>query len=442
MQACKRPKPLYEQSERIDWRLPGSHVVAKKYDVEYYRAELFSQAVTFGKYIPVFINDMKSQFNFKRHYIDLWGQLDDLIMINNWPINKFAIVGKVTGESHFDKRDYSGARIQIDDSSGKDLNVEVLISLEQYEAIFPEPGVNYGKLVEVRGVFKNWKPVVEDIVVVSPTPNDLTSEILHWNIRVQFRKTVLAKAWKFDATAAQGDDVPKRESVFYNVAKNVAPQKSMEPITETPRRDVGSVTNFTGTSPGTQVGTIHGEAGASTNDTKFVKISGVSDNLETILQALLDNKYRYIKLVKESLIAIIKRLFNEITLDELVSDRFVLNQINVFAEVLQRACGYLDITYRQEIIFRLALYFRDSELFEFTDNVIKPLKFQLMYYSIQRKLSTRTQIKTLKYVDYLTKKLQISNCDYKLVNFLIRYIVLTSDLHWRYIKDEIKWVKS
>lgn len=66
--------------------------------------------------------------------------------------------------------------------------------------------------------------MVEDIVVVSSTPNDLTSEILHWNIRVQFRKTVLAKAWKFDVTVTQEDDVPRRESVFYNVAKNVALQ--------------------------------------------------------------------------------------------------------------------------------------------------------------------------------------------------------------------------
>ncbi|KAI5968412.1 hypothetical protein KGF57_000106 [Candida theae] len=421
MQAC--PTSLYEQHRRIDWQSPGNHIVAKNGDIEYYRAELFSLADTFGKYTPIFINDINNQLNFRRHYNELWEYLHDLIMVNNWPINKFSIVGKVVGERLFDRGGYGGARLSIDDSSGKDSIVEIFISLAQYEAIFPVSGTNFGKLVEVRGTFKNWRPVVDSITVVSSVPNDLTRELSHWAIRVKFRETVLQKPWKFVKT------MQEEKRLDIEPPKDVRLQVPTEPIRRGPRKSVDIVIDLTGDDD-TQDGTP---------EVEFNDIT--QRHLENTSEVLLHHKHIYIKLVKESLVVIIKNSFRETTLDDLVSNRYVLNQINVFAEVLQQFHGF-HINYRSEIIFRLALYFKESELFEFTDSIIKSAKFQFMYHSIQRKLSTRTQIKTLKYLDYLTKRLQINNCDYKLVNFLIRYIVSTSDLRWKYIKDEIKWIRA
>lgn len=488
MQVCKKRKPLYEQKERIDWQLPGTHIVAKKNDVEFYRAELFSQAVTFGKFCPVFINDLNNQINFKRHYADMWEQLQDVIMINNWPMNKFAIVGKLVGERQFDKLENREAKLRIDDSSGKDLILEVSISLEQYGSMFPESNVNYGKLVEIRGFFRRRRPVVYDAAVLCSTPNDLASELLHWNIRVQFRRNALEKAWKFDVPV-QGYDVEDivaphkdndessirdtetvkeispREGTLWEVPREElreelkkgprgepreVPPREVPPVNARYLAPIGKlrkVVDLTGNSTLRQLAEDRKvQETAGTMDTDFTTTSvafsvPIGAKRDTIEQALLNNKHRYIKLVKESLAVIIKRLFYEITLDELVSDQTVLSQINLFANTLQQANDCSNVNFRLEIVFRLALYFRESKLFEFTNNVIYLVKFELMNRSIQRKLSTRSQIKTLKYVDFLMKKLQLTSCDYKLVNYLIRYNVLTSNLRWKYVKDEIKWVK-
>ena len=61
--------------------------------------ELFHQSPTLDKLIPLFINDINSSPNLFQIYYQIAENLTQIVLINNYPVNKVRIVGKIINEN-------------------------------------------------------------------------------------------------------------------------------------------------------------------------------------------------------------------------------------------------------------------------------------------------------------------------------------------------------
>ena len=89
---------LYPRT-KIDWGPGENHICLRTSTKNYYVIELFHQSPTLDKLIPLFINDINSSPNLFQIYYQIAENLTQIVLINNYPVNKVRIVGKIINEN-------------------------------------------------------------------------------------------------------------------------------------------------------------------------------------------------------------------------------------------------------------------------------------------------------------------------------------------------------
>ena len=195
---------------KIDFA-PGENHIAIRYPNKcFYVPEIFHMAPTDGKIIPLFISDI----NRSRSLLEIYGSkgfekyVNNFIMINNYPVRKVKITGKVIGETY---KDYSewGERnpknyvlVTIDDfSSDRMLIIEVKVK----EALYLSAGLvfsrSYGKIVEAVGVvneLSNKRELLSDYIHIIGNNDELDLEIESWKEKLEFRNSILCRPWEYE----------------------------------------------------------------------------------------------------------------------------------------------------------------------------------------------------------------------------------------------------
>ncbi|CUM56541.1 uncharacterized protein AC631_01844 [Debaryomyces fabryi] len=195
---------------KIDFA-PGENHIALRYPNKcFYVPEVFHMAPTDGKVIPLFISDI----NKSRSILEVYGSkgfdkyINKFIMINNYPIKKVKITGKVIGEKFKDYSDWGERNpknyvlVTVDDFSGdKTLNIEVKVK----EALYLSAGLmfntSYGKIVEVVGVVNDLsskRELLAEYISIIGNNDELDLEIESWKEKLEFRKSILSSPWIYE----------------------------------------------------------------------------------------------------------------------------------------------------------------------------------------------------------------------------------------------------
>ena len=218
---------LYPRT-KIDWGPGENHICLRTSTKNYYVIELFHQSPTLDKLIPLFINDINSSLNLFHIYYQLAENLTQIVLINNYPVNKVRIVGKIIGEKYKsisnnsnninNERKINDVILTIDDFVG--LNSKINVNLNQWK--FKSQGCklnmsNHGKIVEIQGIINNKyiyynrnnyhsdnnnnslqrEIDVEKFKVLSHNGNDFHIELDNWKKTLEFRNLNLMEPWIF-----------------------------------------------------------------------------------------------------------------------------------------------------------------------------------------------------------------------------------------------------
>lgn len=196
---------------KIDFAPGENHIVIRYPNKCYYVPEIFHMAPTDGKIIPLFISDI----NRSRSMLEVYGSkgfekyMNNFIMINNYPVRKVKITGKVVGETY---KDYSewGERnpknyvlVALDDfTSDRMLIIEVKVK----EALYLSAGLvfngSYGKIIEAVGVvneLSNKRELLADYISIIGSNDELDLEIESWKERLEFRNSILCRPWIYES---------------------------------------------------------------------------------------------------------------------------------------------------------------------------------------------------------------------------------------------------
>ncbi|WLF78548.1 hypothetical protein PVL30_002288 [Lodderomyces elongisporus] len=188
---------LYDQINRIDWEIGEVHIVKKSDRIQFYRPELFHQACTFQIPVPIFITDLHHATDLFRIYDHLSEFMDDIIMIQNWPIGQFMLGGRVVGVQYNAKREL--VKLNIDDNSG----AQSIVVVEMDIAKFNQSGMklekkNYGLFVEIKCRIRKGKVlVVEELTVCGWSEFEMAAELRWWTRVIEYREKVLKNPWVF-----------------------------------------------------------------------------------------------------------------------------------------------------------------------------------------------------------------------------------------------------
>lgn len=190
---------------------PGeTHIAIRNQNKSFYVPEVFHMAPTEGKIIPLFIADI----NRSKSLIELYGSrgfekyMNNFILINNYPIRKIKVTGKIIGETFKDygegkeRNSKNHVLITLDDFSGAG-NLTIVVRVK--ESMYLSSGFvfnnSYGKIIEVVGVVNELtsrREILTDYVGIVGNNEDLDKEIQNWKETLEIRNSLLRKPWIYE----------------------------------------------------------------------------------------------------------------------------------------------------------------------------------------------------------------------------------------------------
>ncbi|KAI5959086.1 uncharacterized protein KGF55_005577 [Candida pseudojiufengensis] len=391
-----------------DWGPGQNHIVLQNENKQFYRPEVFGESLTYDKIVPLFINDIKHSVNLFRIYKHVYFQLSDIIMINNWPISKVEIFGRIVGEIYQPEKGF--AKLNIDDCSGKKsifvLNIPYNCIIESNIKTLQE---NYGKLVIINGFFHNNKLIVENLRLES---DDTQLEFKLWSERVEFRESVLKVPWIFKP----GEKINEQKEIVYGFSQRELARKEERKRLSLTSDDITMTSGI--------------EDSLVVLENKMViDLTDEPEVIEIIDEDVHQNKIRFVNMIKECLITVIESSFEEIALADLIKSDPISSIINQFEGV-------------DSIANRIGLYFEKSDLFTFENGVIGSSKFDQMYHNILKHLNEKSSFNVNKYVIHVQEKLSMQNIDPKLINFIINYLLVNRKVHKKWSYSNNKWIST
>ncbi|RLV89464.1 hypothetical protein JA1_005145 [Spathaspora sp. JA1] len=156
---------------------------------------------------PIFIYDIITSPPLSKIYFQNAWYLN-LIIINNFPISKVRVFGRIIGEVYRSGKansKFDFILIQIDDCSGSSNNsnsssIFCKIKLEEYTRCELNFNSNYGKIVEITGTVvtygENREIHCESMNIIGKK-NEFSVEVKFWQERMDYRKKVLEPGWVF-----------------------------------------------------------------------------------------------------------------------------------------------------------------------------------------------------------------------------------------------------
>lgn len=185
----------------------------------FYKPEFFCFSSTINEVVPLLITDInRSEFAWK-----IYGKnrllSNNLLIINNHPIKKVKIIGRIIAESiHIIGRTRKEfVLITLDDfSSSFSLQINVKVSKILYDEIGGDSKILYGRLTEVCGLieeFYDFKEIYAESFSVFNDLENLKTEIEKWGEILKYRSKILTKPWVFSGK--------KKTDIKDNVSSNL-----------------------------------------------------------------------------------------------------------------------------------------------------------------------------------------------------------------------------
>lgn len=181
---AKKARIVHELAEKIDFAPGVENVALRKDDVEFYATETFHSSPFYNRTVPLLIKDIANSHNL----LDIYGyrgmaaQNDRVVLINNHPVRKIRIVGRITEYFIKEIRKDDYYFLTVDDSSGNDLSV--MLSYSKMLEIGLEPSKCYYTLIELTGFVKTFngrKEFHPDFIqILNNTETYLDDEVQFW----------------------------------------------------------------------------------------------------------------------------------------------------------------------------------------------------------------------------------------------------------------------
>lgn len=472
---------LYPKT-KIDWGPGENHICLKTPFKNFYVIELFHQAPTFDKTIPLFISDINNSPNLYGIYNYIADHLRHVVLVNNYPVNQINIFGKIVYEQYKEK-EFNGVEesyviLVISDFIGIDSKIRVRLSQEQFKEVgLTLDKKNYGKIVELEGEIYNWydsinvskKPdrelKVSKITVLSHRPDGLHFEFEQWKKRMEFRKNNLVEPWVFIPT-------PQRENriIDYKFTEDDTKKKQQQRDLDLGVYSLKEIDNVPVEEDSLLVHAIH----KSDSRIKQDLPSPSSNKLSLVKSVDRIHTQRYIKptdledtplkvvtdfqLTTEIIKFIIKKGFVKVKLLDIYRDprisELLTNYANLQLVTLEAIPKFKNLSFKD---YKLIIFHRQRHKLQKNLQLITISKTQLvrlvclknLYSSVLKILKSLKNSKTtspfnvMDYLDMLkNKKLLLGDINYKLMNYIIEYIlenVLFDDDNWHYDTNSISW---
>lgn len=458
---------LYPKN-KIDWGPGENHICLRTPSKNYYVIELFHQSPTFDKLIPLFISDINSSPNLYGIYNYIADHLRHVVMVNNHPINKLSIFGKIIQEQYKDKLYEGGEKasviLVVSDSIGYDCKIRVKLTQEQFTAAgLMLDQNNYGKIIEMEGTICSWcdqhdhnkKPDreinVAKIKILSHRPDDLHFEMDQWQKRMEFRRNNLECPWIFIPTPQR-----KLQAIEYEIPiDELKRKKQQKELDLTSSKESDSIPRQ---EDSLLVHALHksGLANHDISNPSLKKVAlknsrhntSLSTESNTVVcleppQDIPVKALTELELTREIIKFLIKKKFTTVKLCDIYQDQHISELLYHLTKLqmasLQTIPKFQNLSFEEfkSIIFHRLRYNLQKKLQLIT--VSKSQRVRLdnlknLYLSLLKILKTFKEInipKPFRVMDYLdmlkSRKLLLGDVNYKLMNFIIE-LILEEDL--------------
>ncbi|KAK6461155.1 telomere regulation protein Stn1-domain-containing protein [Scheffersomyces coipomensis] len=468
---------------------PGESHIALRYPNKcFYVPQVFHSSKTFGMVAPLFINDINESPVLETIYGPNATYARDAILINNHPVRRVKLFGKVVGERY---RDFGfGNRnnhimVTIDDSSSSSRSqIPVKIDESKYIAKGFSFGNNYGKLIEICGVctFRfGEREIRSDFVNVLGNEYDIHIEIDRWNERLEFRRDVLSIPWVYtppNRAIIEGDNFTdevrfeKVESLrrFHRENLRLSSSDDFSQMPDLVREDsmiinhrryqestpeiieISDDEDYEQDSQEFQIKhrpilSPHKSQTRQEEEIKIIDIKEASIHIITELQLTI-----------EFLMFIIKREFETFQLVDIYKDTTYFNHLTNFVQLqlalsqLQASPRRTTLKFQQEILFHKIRHTLqvDYKLISVTKSQrVKSKVFHEIYDELNQILIDLQQVEgssifdLLEYLDSIKLRYGIGDSfPYKALNSIIDYIItdiFRNRSHWKYDSKYQLW---
>lgn len=207
-----------EASLKVDLAPGKSHIALRVGEKCYYVPALLHMAPTFSRVCPLFINDVLNS----KSMVNIYGTSglslhhSQYFLINNHPIKRVSLSGKIL--SYFFKEvdqskpsDRNYYIFTIDDCSSHN---SLIIQVKAKQSIcaglnLPPMDSCYGTIINAIGLIKrvyDFEPQLDCFhLSILGKPNDFDVELDQWMERLEFRKRMLEKPWKYQPPELSSD---------------------------------------------------------------------------------------------------------------------------------------------------------------------------------------------------------------------------------------------
>lgn len=188
----------------VDFAPGQDHIFLRRDGLEYYVPELFHLSQCFNQSCPIMIHDIHNL----QKLTDIYGargltsQKNGIIMINNHPLRNMTLFGKIVGEKfkEFDDSLKNFVILTIDDCTGTNLMLDVLLNIGVFSRAGLRIDETYGMLVEIRGHLKHFRNKLEFVGEYAECKGDssnLEIQISYWKAQLNFKKLLLDTCWVY-----------------------------------------------------------------------------------------------------------------------------------------------------------------------------------------------------------------------------------------------------
>jgi hypothetical protein len=469
----------------VDFAPGENHITLRYPNKNYYVPAVFHNAPTMNRVVPLFISDINTSQSVREIYGPIDGHLRYLILVNNYPVSKLSVFGKIVCEKYFnfdvslqEPNPRNFFWLSIDDFSGKKLLLDIKVS----EEVFREGGLSidgsYGKLVNIVCYVEratNKIRVFGEKIHTLGDQHDLHVELEYWQKALSYRNTVLKVPWVYTPPPTTEQDVVSRLSSTDSRRKQqrnklkIADSIEIHQLTEDSLllnrsvnvklsrkrlRDVNSTEK--GKKGRSRVMKVAEDKLSTDNELEILDMSNLNEKLQNIHVdsdvEILDIRPVQIipefQIYLETIKWIIRRRFRNFRLIELYKDPAISQLLETLAN-LKIACTHLspspllDSIPPQDSFSALkgTIFHRIRHILQIQYKLITVSKGQnvalhhlkLLYKHlktcliiIRDDMANKQQVKLLNvksYLELISKEIIDINIDYRLINGMVDYII-------------------
>lgn len=186
----------------IDFAPGEDHIFLRMNGMEFYVPELFHLNPNHSTTVPLLISDIHKMqaltdvygargFSFER--VGFW-------ILNNHPIKGVKIMGRIVGYKEFDRDGRRFIILSIDDTSGKNLILDVKVQPDSIKRAGLVLDHAFGKIVRASGILSAYKKLMQLNAYSFECVGDRSDthvEIKYWGDCLRYKRQFLSRPWVY-----------------------------------------------------------------------------------------------------------------------------------------------------------------------------------------------------------------------------------------------------